>query len=122
MAKKTGETSGTTREEEEHVAIAISSELNGTSTSNNASYAITSQPSTNLGNLQNQVNNGKLDMLLVRIALGTVVWWEIVLTIALMLATIFICALFSVRVYRLGVLMYGQRPGLGQLMKMVWMK
>ena len=62
------------------------------------------------------------ELMLVRIALGTVFWWEIALTIALMLVSIFVCALFSVRVYRLGVLMYGQRPGLGQLMKMVWMK
>jgi len=46
----------------------------------------------------------------------------IVLTIALMLVAISACAWFSARLYRYGVLMYGQRPGLGQLVKMVWMK
>jgi ABC-2 type transport system permease protein len=62
------------------------------------------------------------ELMLVRIALGTVTWWEIVATIALMLVAISACAWFSARAYRLGVLMYGQRPGLGQLVKMVWMK
>jgi ABC-2 type transport system permease protein len=59
-------------------------------------------------------------LMLVRLALGTVAWWEFVLTIGLMLATIFACTLFSARLYRYGILMYGQKPGLGQLVKMVW--
>ena len=58
-------------------------------------------------------------LMLVRIALGTVAWWEIVVTIALLLVAILACAWFAARLYRLGVLMYGQRPGLGQLVKMV---
>ena len=57
-------------------------------------------------------------LMLVRIALGTVAWWEIVATIALMLVAILACAWFAARLYRLGVLMYGQRPGLGRLLKM----
>ena len=61
-------------------------------------------------------------LMLVRLALGTVAWWEIVVTIALMLVAIAICAWFSARLYRLGVLMYGQRPGLGQLVKMARMR
>lgn len=61
-------------------------------------------------------------VMMARIAMGTVAWWEIVLTIALMLAAIYASAWFAARVYRLGVLMYGQRPGLGQLVKMVRMR
>lgn len=61
-------------------------------------------------------------LMLVRIALDAVAWWEIVLTIALMLVTILACAWFSARLYRFGVLMYGQKPGPGQLVKMVRMK
>jgi ABC-2 type transport system permease protein len=61
-------------------------------------------------------------LMLVRIALGTAAWWEIVVTIALMLVAILACTWFAARLYRYGVLMYGQRPGLGQLVKMVWMK
>jgi ABC-2 type transport system permease protein len=49
-------------------------------------------------------------LMLVRIALGSVAWWDI----ALMLVTICVYAWFSVRIYRFGVLMYGQKPGLGQ--------
>ena len=57
-------------------------------------------------------------LMLVRLALGTVFWWEITVTIVLMLVTICACAWFSARLYRYGVLMYGQRPGLGQLLKL----
>ena len=61
-------------------------------------------------------------LMLVRLALGTVAWWEVVLTIALMLLAILASTWFAARLYRLGVLMYGQRPGLGQLLKLVWME
>jgi ABC-2 type transport system permease protein len=57
-------------------------------------------------------------LMLVRIALGTAAWWEIVLTIAVMLVAILACTWFAARLYRYGVLMYGQRPGLGQLLKL----
>jgi ABC-2 type transport system permease protein len=61
-------------------------------------------------------------LMLVRLALGTVAWWEIVMTVALMLVAISACAWFAARLYRYGVLMYGQRPGLKQLVKLVRMK
>jgi ABC-2 type transport system permease protein len=61
------------------------------------------------------------ELMMVRIAVGTVAWWEIVLTIALMLVAILACTWFAARLYRYGVLMYGQRPGLGQLLKLVRM-
>jgi ABC-2 type transport system permease protein len=54
-------------------------------------------------------------LILMRLAVGTVAWWEIVLTLALMLLTILVDIWFAARLYRLGVLLYGQRPGLGQL-------
>ena len=60
-------------------------------------------------------------LMLLRIALGTVAWWEIVVTIALLLVAILACTWFAARLYRYGVLMYGQRPGLGHLLKLVWM-
>jgi ABC-2 type transport system permease protein len=60
-------------------------------------------------------------LMLVRIAAGTVYWWDIAVSIVLMLVTICACAWFSVRIYRFGVLMYGQRPGLGQLLKLARM-
>ncbi len=58
-------------------------------------------------------------LMLMRLAVGTVFWWEIIVTIVLMLVTILACTWFAARLYRYGVLMYGQRPGLGQMVKMV---
>jgi ABC-2 type transport system permease protein len=59
--------------------------------------------------------------MLMRIAVGTVFWWEIVVTVVLMLVTILACTWFAARLYRFGVLMYGQRPSLGQMVKLVRM-
>ncbi|MGH2495244.1 MAG: ABC transporter permease [Ktedonobacteraceae bacterium] len=61
-------------------------------------------------------------LMLVRLAVGAVAWWEILLTITLMLVAISACAWFAARLYRYGVLMYGQRPGLGQMVKLIRMK
>ena len=60
-------------------------------------------------------------LMLVRLAAGTVYWWDIALSIVLMLVTICACAWFSVRIYRFGVLMYGQKLGFGQLLKLARM-
>src|SRR2546421_3296676 len=60
--------------------------------------------------------------MLVRIATGGVAPWEIALTIVLMIVAIIVCAFIVGRIYRAGVLMYGQRPGLGQLVKLVRMR
>ncbi len=56
--------------------------------------------------------------MLMRIGMGSVAWWEIALTVGLMLAAIYLCAVISARIYRFGVLMYGQKPGLRQLVKL----
>ena len=56
--------------------------------------------------------------MLMRIGAGTVAPWEIGLTIALMLVTIFIAMVVSARIYRSGILMYGQKPNLRQLIKL----
>jgi ABC-2 type transport system permease protein len=57
--------------------------------------------------------------MLVRLGVSQVAWWEIAMTVGLMLLAIVICAWISARIYRFGVLMYGQRPGLGQLARLV---
>lgn len=58
-------------------------------------------------------------VMLMRVGNGGVAWWEIVLTIALMLMAIAICAVLAARIYRFGVLMYGQKPGLRQLARLL---
>jgi ABC-2 type transport system permease protein len=59
-------------------------------------------------------------LMLMRLAVGTVAWWEIVMTIALMLVTILACVRFAARLYRYGVLMYGQKLSLGRVMKLAF--
>jgi ABC-2 type transport system permease protein len=54
-----------------------------------------------------------------RLALGTVAWWEVIVSMGLMVVTVFVCIFIAARLYRYGVLMYGQRPSLRQLVKMV---
>ncbi len=57
--------------------------------------------------------------MLMRLGIGNVAWWEIGLTVGLMLAAIYLCTVISARIYRYGVLMYGQKPGLRKLVKLV---
>jgi ABC-2 type transport system permease protein len=57
--------------------------------------------------------------MLARLGLGTVAWWEVVVTILLMGASIAACAWVAARLYRYGVLMYGQKPGLRQLARII---
>ena len=55
--------------------------------------------------------------MLMRIGVGSATWWEIVLTIVIMIVSIFVCAIIAARIYRYGVLMYGQKPSMRQLFK-----
>lgn len=59
-------------------------------------------------------------MMFARIALGTPPWWQVALCIALLLATIAGVVLICGRIYRVGILMYGKRPTLPEIMK--WLK
>ncbi len=51
-------------------------------------------------------------LMLVRIVLGRVEAWEVGLAVVALLATIALAAWSAARIYRTGVLTYGQRPGL----------
>src|SRR5262249_30981674 len=48
--------------------------------------------------------------MLTRVGTGAVAGWEIALSIVLMLISILICTAISARIYRVAVLMYGQKP------------
>lgn len=56
----------------------------------------------------------------IRIALGAAPMWQIALSIAIMLGTMYLVLSLCSRVYRIGILMYGKRPTLPELMK--WLK
>jgi ABC-2 type transport system permease protein len=49
--------------------------------------------------------------MLARLMVSTVQPWEVVVSVAILLLTIAIVALATVRIYATGVLLYGQRPG-----------
>jgi ABC-2 type transport system permease protein len=55
-----------------------------------------------------------------RISLGSPARWEIALSILLMLATIYAVLWVASRIYRVGILMYGKRPNLPEIMR--WLK
>ena len=57
--------------------------------------------------------------MLMRVGNGSVASWEIALSVVIMVLSILICAAIAARIYRVAVLMYGQKPGLGQLIKIV---
>jgi ABC-2 type transport system permease protein len=55
-----------------------------------------------------------------RIALNpTVPWWQIALSIGLLVATIYGLAILCGRIYRIGILMYGKKPTLPEIMKWI---
>ncbi len=51
-------------------------------------------------------------LMLARVIFGTARPWEVGVAVALLIATIAVAAWFAGRIYRAGVLMYGQRPSL----------
>jgi ABC-2 type transport system permease protein len=55
-----------------------------------------------------------------RISLTQVPAWEIWLSIVLMSATIFAILWVSSRIYRVGILMYGKKPNLPEILR--WLK
>jgi ABC-2 type transport system permease protein len=60
--------------------------------------------------------------MLMRIGVGSATWWEIAITIVIMIVSIFVCAIIAARIYRYGVLMYGQKPSMRQLFTIARMK
>ncbi|MGH9564781.1 MAG: ABC transporter permease, partial [Candidatus Angelobacter sp.] len=59
-------------------------------------------------------------VMFMRIAVQTPPFWQIALSIALLVATIYAMVLLCGRIYRVGVLMYGKRPTLPEIMK--WLR
>jgi len=59
-------------------------------------------------------------LMYVRIAAGDVPVWQIALGIALMLGAIWVTLIVASRIYRVGILMYGKKPTLPEIVK--WIK
>jgi ABC-2 type transport system permease protein len=54
-----------------------------------------------------------------RVALGSPPWWEVLVSITLLLATIGLVLVLAAKIYRLSILSYGTRPGLRGIVKML---
>ena len=57
-----------------------------------------------------------------RIAMGSVAWYEIAASIAILIASTLGIGILSSKIYRMGVLLYGNPPKLGNLIKMALKK
>ncbi len=55
-----------------------------------------------------------------RIAMSTVPFYEIVISIVILIASVFGIGALSARIYRVGVLLYGKPPKIGAVLKSVW--
>ncbi|KHL92815.1 potassium ABC transporter permease [Paenibacillus sp. IHB B 3415] len=55
--------------------------------------------------------------LLLRIGVGHVAFWEIIVSLAILLATTFVFGWLAAKIYRTGVLMYGKRPSIKEIRK-----
>ena len=84
------------------------------------------------------MNTGELDNLLMkvcsfvpftspmamftRLAMSTVAWYEIVASVAILVASTAAIGILSARIYRVGVLLYGKQPKIMTLVRSVLFK
>jgi ABC-2 type transport system permease protein len=59
-------------------------------------------------------------LMYVRVIAHTPPWWQIAISIGLLLATTYFIVIVTSRIYRVGILMYGKRPTLPEILK--WLK
>ena len=55
-----------------------------------------------------------------RIAMGTVAWYEILISVAVLGAGVAVIGVISAKIYRVGVLLYGTTPKISSVLKAVW--
>ncbi len=55
-----------------------------------------------------------------RICMSVVPWYEIVISIAILVGSVVGIGVLSAKIYRVGVLMYGNPPKIGALLKSIW--
>lgn len=56
-------------------------------------------------------------LMFLRIGLSEPAWWEIVVSVGILFASILVIGWISAKIYRVGVLMYGKRPSVKEIMK-----
>lgn len=85
-----------------------------------AVFFFISNPDSTLARVMSMVPVVSPMIMMMRIMALMPPWWEIALSIVLITATIFGVAWAAARIFRIGVLMYGKRPTLPEIIK--WVK
>lgn len=57
-----------------------------------------------------------------RIAMSTVAWYEIFISVSILVFSVVAVGFIAAKIYRTGVLLYGKRPKLGEILKTVFKK
>ena len=55
-----------------------------------------------------------------RIAMSTVPWYEILISVAILIGSVAGIGVISAKIYRVGVLLYGTTPKISSILKAVW--
>ncbi len=58
-------------------------------------------------------------LMFIRVALGTTAIWEFVLGVVLVLAMSYLLTWFAAKIYRVGVLLYGKRPSVREIVRLM---
>lgn len=81
---------------------------------------VISNPSSNFSRIMSLIPTCTPLLMYLRISISNVAWYDIALSIVLMVATIWAVMWFTARIYRVGILMYGKRPNLPEILR--WLK
>jgi len=85
-----------------------------------AVFPVITDPNSTFARVMSQIPTFTPLLMYVRISTQMPAWWEIALSLVIMSVTIYGVIWVSSRIYRVGVLMYGKRPTLPELLK--WLK
>ncbi|MBS1820500.1 MAG: ABC transporter permease [Acidobacteria bacterium] len=81
---------------------------------------VISNPSSTFSRVMSLIPTCTPLLMYLRISISTVAWYDIAGSIVLMLLAIWVVMWFTARVYRVGILMYGKRPNLPEILR--WLK
>jgi ABC-2 type transport system permease protein len=83
-------------------------------------FPVINSPNSTLARVVSQIPFCAPLLMNLRISISMPQWWEIALSIVLMLLTMAGILWVSSRIYRIGILMYGKKPNLPEIMR--WLK
>lgn len=81
---------------------------------------VISNPSSTFSRVMSLIPTCTPLLMYLRISISNVPWYDVALSIVLMLLTIWVVMWFTARIYRVGILMYGKRPNLPEILR--WLK